>query len=78
VWQKGRVIPGKNPNQRRKDACGHEIDYSAYGDTNSRYGWEIDHIRPVARNGSDDISNLQPLYWETNRNKADTYPWECR
>ena len=38
-------------------------------------GWEIDHIKPVARGGSDDLSNLQPLYWETNRNKGDQYPY---
>ena len=47
---------------------------SDYGDTNSRLGWEIDHVQPVAKSGSDDVYNLQPLQWENNRGKADDYP----
>lgn len=77
VWQKGAAIPGYDPNVWRRDICGHAIKFSEHGNINSDYGWEIDHIWPVAKNGSDNIANLQPLYWETNRDKADTYPWDC-
>jgi 5-methylcytosine-specific restriction endonuclease McrA len=78
VWRKATVVAGYDQNQYRKDVCGHWIQYGAYGNTNSEYGWEIDHIKPLAKGGSDDLSNLQPLYWETNRDKADTYPWNCQ
>ena len=45
-----------------------------YGNRDSQYGWEIDHIRPVANGGSDEISNLRPLQWENNAAKQDGRP----
>ena len=77
VWNKGTVVPGYDPHTWRKDSCGHWMQYSDHGNTNSQYGWEIDHIRPVSKGGTNELSNLQPLYWENNRRKGETYPWYC-
>ena len=78
VWQKGTIVFGYDSNTIRKDSCGAFIKRNDYGNTNSSFGWEIDHIKPVAKNGTDDLINLQPLQWENNRHKSDNYPqWSC-
>ena len=76
VWKKGAAIPDYDQNVWRRDLCGHAIKYSEHGDeTNS--GWEIDHKKPTAKGGGHGLSNLQPLWWKHNRQKSDTYPWQC-
>jgi hypothetical protein len=77
VWDKGGSIFGHDAKEWRRDGCGKTIQRSKHGDTSSQYGWEVDHIRPVAREGSDELSNLQPLQWGLNTDKGDTYPWRC-
>jgi len=68
VWQKGKAVTGNDPNIWRKDSCDAWIKKSLHGNRNSQYGWEIDHIDP---NGSDDLSNKQPLQWQNNVAKSD-------
>ena len=81
VWNKGRKIVrnGKeyDSNIWRWDICGNVMKYSEHGNTTSENGWEIDHIKPSSEGGSDNLDNLQPLQWENNRRKGDTYPWSC-
>ena len=66
VWQKGTPIPGYNPEEWRRDDNGHAISFMEYGNRDSDYGWELDHIVPEAQGGLRVLSNLRPLYWRTN------------
>lgn len=75
VWNKGIIVPNYDPVKYRKDIAGAWISYSEYGNTKSDFGWEIDHVKPQSANGSDLISNLQPLQWQNNRSKGDDYPY---
>jgi CRISPR/Cas system Type II protein with McrA/HNH and RuvC-like nuclease domain len=78
VWEKGIKIEGVKSSSLRKDKCGVVIAKIHYGDMVD-YGWEIDHIKPISKGGTDSLSNLQPLFWENNRYKKDDYPdWRCK
>ena len=72
VWAKAHEIRG----QLAYDVYGNQIKHDDYGNVRSQYGWEIDHKHPVARKGTDTLRNLQPLQWQENRAKGDTYPYK--
>lgn len=72
AWSRAQIVPGRDPNITRKDACGAWIKWADYGDTNSEWGWEIDHIHPVVLGGTDHPNNLQALHWKNNRAKGDS------
>src|SRR6266850_7716701 len=67
VWHKARTMGIYET--LRVDAWGWTIVRQDFGNIRSRYGWEIDHIVPIALGGTDDLTNLQPLQWENNRRK---------
>ncbi len=59
------------------DSCGELMLWDEYGNRDSPYGWEIDHIVPREKGGKTVIENLQPLNWRTNEEKSDTFPWSA-
>lgn len=76
VWERGKTIPGRDPDIHRRDVCSAMIKRAEHGNRDSDLGWEVDHINP---NGSDDLSNLRPLQWENNAAKGDNLDgyWTC-
>ncbi|MCA9308167.1 MAG: HNH endonuclease domain-containing protein [Patescibacteria group bacterium] len=71
VWEKGIIDPYQNPAIYRKDQCGAWMKRDCYGNRDSDFGWEIDHIVPQSRGGSNMVSNLRPLQWRNNACKSD-------
>ena len=65
VWEKGREVHGYDSEVLRKDQCGAWIMRDSYGNRNSSYGWEIDHLLEDYEN----IANLRPLQWENHDNR---------
>lgn len=76
VWLKALPVRGQDPRRIRADVRGAWIAFAEFG-RRSPLGWEIDHLRPIARGGGDESANLQALHWANNRSKGDHWPiWE--
>ena len=71
VWQRAKPVRGKDPKQVRQDPYGNQIRKDQYG-KDSPQGWEVDHIKPVNRGGSDHLRNLQAMQTRKNRKLGDT------
>ena len=76
VWDKARTIEGLDKSMYRMDYAGAIIKRDLYGKGTEQldFGWEIDHVKPLSKNGSNDIDNLVPLHWKNNRHKDNNYP----
>ncbi|AYR01168.1 HNH endonuclease [Mycobacterium phage LeMond] len=53
-------------------ACGLPIDYEAHH--LDPLSFQIDHITPLARGGSDTLDNIQAMHRMCNRDKGDSLP----
>ena len=69
VWEKATIVSDQDPRVWRQDQCKAWIGRNFYGNRNSEYGWEIDHITPTSIGGTDSLSNLRPLQWENNASR---------
>ncbi len=76
VWEKGEVVPNYDPDVWRKDECSAWIKREQYGNRDSDYGWEVSHIKPKTKGGTDDLPNLRPLQWKNNA-ASQAGPLEC-
>lgn len=82
AWDHAKIVDGYDKSCFRKDACGAWIIRDKYGDSDSLYGWVIDHVVPqsllrergVSEQMIDDPQNLRALQHENNASKKDDYP----
>ena len=82
AWNRATVVEGYDKDRYRKDACGAWIIRNKYGDTDSLYGWEVDHIVPqsllrdkgFSEGVIDNSLNLRALQHENNASKSDDFP----
>ncbi|MGP1451236.1 MAG: HNH endonuclease [Metamycoplasmataceae bacterium] len=59
---------------KTKDFAGRMIVKGAYGDWNSKFSWNIDHILPKKLGGKDNLNNLIPCHILTNQEKGQSFP----
>ncbi len=61
----------------RRCPSGHSISREAYGKTDDSYGWEVGHITPIAKGGTNDPWNLQAQSISYNRSLQDRTPLQA-
>ena len=71
VWSRAKKIRGEDPSKVRQDPYGNLIRKDRFGKA-SPQGWEIDHIMPKSKGGSDHLRNLQAMQTDKNRDLGDT------
>lgn len=69
IWSKADKNANNDPALWRKDQCGAWMYWPHYGNRQSDYGWEIDHIKPDSKGGEDVVSNARPLQWFNNASR---------
>jgi hypothetical protein len=65
VWNKAALSREHPP--MRVDAFGALMWREGYGNTASKFGWEIVRRHSPSEGGGDELENLQAVQWENNR-----------
>jgi len=73
VWQNAKTVDNFDPNKFRQDVCGAWMAWDNYA-KETAIGWEVDHVLPVSKGGTDHTDNLRAMHWQNNRSKADDFP----
>lgn len=71
AWKNAKPVRGEDSAKIRQDPYGNKIRRDSFSKS-SAMGWEVDHIKPKARGGSDSTQNLQALKTSVNREKSDS------
>lgn len=82
AWESANTVIGHDPSVIRKDACGAWIMYAEFNNPKSDFGWVIDHVYPVLKLRTLNVSeklwndplNIRALHWQNNWSKANSYP----
>lgn len=69
AWENAKRVKGKDPSLYRRDPYGNILYWPSYGKS-SEMGWDVDHIQPASKGGSDSTRNLQALKTSVNRSKG--------
>lgn len=83
AWNSARIVPEHDPEVERLDACGAWIHYPDFENHNSDFGWDIDHVYPIAKLRTKKVprdlwnhsSNIRAMHWKNNMSKANAYPY---
>lgn len=77
AWENAKKIKGEDPDKYRQDPYGNTMYKNSYGKS-SKMGWDVDHIKPESKGGSDATKNLQALNSSVNRSKGNTLQKKSR
>ena len=62
------------PSGNGYDYAGRKVNINKYG-LNSSDGWNVDHVLPISKGGTDDKGNLQCINIKTNEIKGNHTTW---
>lgn len=74
VWEKGRGMPDRAPDEWRQDECGAWLHRDQYNNPGSEYGWKLVNVLP---DGADSPDNMRPFHIENSFDIPNGRP-KCR